>query len=59
MREIDEFLHFLLDHESDERISFSKKMKYGLIALGVVLFIALLILSVVISNLGISKGHTH
>ncbi|MDN3707960.1 hypothetical protein BEI02_05300 [Elizabethkingia sp. HvH-WGS333] len=37
----------------------SKKMKYGLIALGVVLFIALLILSVVISNLGISKGHTH
>ena len=29
MREIDEFLHFLLDHESDERISFSKKMKYG------------------------------
>lgn len=29
MREIDEFLQFLLDHESDERISFSKKMKYG------------------------------
>lgn len=29
MREIDEFLHFLLDNESDERISFSKKMKYG------------------------------
>jgi hypothetical protein len=29
MREIDEFLHFLLEHESDERISFSKKMKYG------------------------------
>lgn len=37
----------------------SKKMKHGLIALGVVLFIALLILSLVISNLGISKGHTH
>lgn len=37
----------------------SKRMKYGLIALGIVLFIALLILSVVISNLGISKGHTH
>jgi hypothetical protein len=29
MKEIDEFLNFLLDHESDERISFSKKMKYG------------------------------
>jgi hypothetical protein len=29
MKEIDEFLHFLLEHESDERISFSKKMKYG------------------------------
>ena len=29
MREIDEFLQFLLDHESDDRISFSKKMKYG------------------------------
>jgi hypothetical protein len=29
MKEIDEFLQFLLDHESDERISFSKKMKYG------------------------------
>lgn len=29
MREIDEFLEFLLDNESDERISFSKKMKYG------------------------------
>jgi hypothetical protein len=29
MKEIDEFLQFLLEHESDERISFSKKMKYG------------------------------
>ena len=29
MKEIDEFLHFLLEHESDERISFSKKIKYG------------------------------
>jgi hypothetical protein len=29
MKEIDEFLNFLLEHESDERISFSKKMKYG------------------------------
>lgn len=29
MKEIDEFLHFLLEHESDDRISFSKKMKYG------------------------------
>lgn len=29
MKEIDEFLQFLLDHESDDRISFSKKMKYG------------------------------
>lgn len=29
MKEIDEFLHFLLEHESDERISFTKKMKYG------------------------------
>jgi hypothetical protein len=29
MKEIDEFLQFLLDHESDERISFNKKMKYG------------------------------
>jgi hypothetical protein len=29
MKEIDEFLYFLLEHESDERISFSKKMKYG------------------------------
>ena len=29
MKEIDEFLQFLLDHESDERISFTKKMKYG------------------------------
>ena len=29
MIEIDEFLSFLLEHESDERISFSKKMKYG------------------------------
>jgi hypothetical protein len=29
MNEIDEFLQFLLEHESDERISFSKKMKYG------------------------------
>ena len=29
MREIDEFLQFLLEHESDERISFTKKMKYG------------------------------
>lgn len=29
MKEIDEFLQFLLDNESDERISISKKMKYG------------------------------
>jgi hypothetical protein len=29
MKEIDQFLQFLLEHESDERISFSKKMKYG------------------------------
>lgn len=29
MMEIDEFLQFLLDHESDDRISFTKKMKYG------------------------------
>jgi uncharacterized membrane protein YfhO len=29
MNEIDEFLQFLLENESDERISFSKKMKYG------------------------------
>lgn len=29
MKEIDEFLQFLLDHESDHRISFTKKMKYG------------------------------
>ena len=29
MKEIDEFLQFLLYHESDDRISFSKKMKYG------------------------------
>ena len=29
MKEIDEFLNFLLEHESDERVSFSKKMKYG------------------------------
>lgn len=37
----------------------SKMMKYGLIAIGVILFMALLILSVVLSNLDISKGHTH
>ena len=29
MKEIDEFLSFLLEHESDSRISISKKMKYG------------------------------
>jgi len=29
MKEIDEFLQFLLEHEHDERISFSKKIKYG------------------------------
>jgi hypothetical protein len=29
MKEIDEFLEFLLEHESDDRISFTKKMKYG------------------------------
>lgn len=29
MKEIDDFLQFLLDHESDERVSFHKKMKYG------------------------------
>ena len=29
MKEIDEFLEFLLQNESDERISISKKMKFG------------------------------
>ena len=29
MKEIDEFLQFLLDNESDERIDIYKKMKYG------------------------------
>ena len=29
MKEIDEFLHFLLEHSEDERIDISKKMKYG------------------------------
>jgi hypothetical protein len=29
MKEIDEFLQFLLEHESDERISIYKKMRYG------------------------------
>jgi len=29
MKVIDEFLEFLLEHESDHRISFSKKMRYG------------------------------
>ena len=29
MKEIDEFLGFLLEHEYDRRISISKKMKYG------------------------------
>jgi hypothetical protein len=29
MKEIDEFLHFLMENESDRRIKFSKKMKYG------------------------------
>ena len=29
MKEINDFLQFLLEHESDERISFTKKMKYG------------------------------
>jgi hypothetical protein len=31
-------------------------MKYGLIALGIILFIALLILAFVLSHLDISKG---
>ena len=29
MKEIDEFLEFLLQNESDERINISKKMKFG------------------------------
>jgi hypothetical protein len=29
MKEIDEFLEFLMKNESDERITISKKMKYG------------------------------
>jgi hypothetical protein len=29
MKEIDEFLEFLMKNESDERISISKKMKFG------------------------------
>jgi hypothetical protein len=29
MKEIDDFLKFLLEHESDNRINISKKMKYG------------------------------
>lgn len=29
MKAIDEFLQFLLEHSSDNRISISKKMKYG------------------------------
>jgi hypothetical protein len=29
VKEIDEFLEFLLEHESDDRIKFSKKMRYG------------------------------
>jgi hypothetical protein len=29
MKEIDEFLQFLLDHHEDDRIEISKKMKYG------------------------------
>ena len=29
MKEIDEFLEFLLQNETDERISISKKMKFG------------------------------
>ena len=29
MKEIDEFLEFLIKNENDERISISKKMKYG------------------------------
>jgi hypothetical protein len=29
MKEIDEFLQFLLEHSEDERIDISKKMKYG------------------------------
>jgi len=29
MKEIDEFLEFLMDHKEDDRLLFSKKMKYG------------------------------
>ncbi|MBU7571009.1 MAG: hypothetical protein KAF41_10225 [Flavobacterium sp.] len=37
----------------------SKTMKYLLIAIGIILFIALLILSVVLSNMGIRRPHFH